>query len=152
LFICSYCSSRFLADIGVPAESIGAVLTRAPSLLEQDHEDLKTRVAYLISKRFAAEQIAHIVTHAPRWLCYAVKGIDGRLGYFQKTFGLTGIFSLILVLFVFFSYLSFGTGNRKYNFLLARVMTFDNTGSSLEFFLNKVSKWPYVIWCIYACS
>jgi hypothetical protein len=70
--------------------------------LEQDHEDLKTRVAYLISKRFAAEQIAHIVTQAPRWLCFAVKGIDGRLGYFQKTFGLTGVFSLILVLFVFF--------------------------------------------------
>jgi hypothetical protein len=91
-----FCSSRFLADIGVPADSIGDVLTRAPSLLEQDHEDLKTRLAYLISKRFAAEQIAHIVTQAPRWLCFAVKGIDGRLGYFQKTFGLTGISYLSL--------------------------------------------------------
>jgi mTERF domain-containing protein len=83
------------------------VLTRAPALLEQDHEDLKTRVAYLISKRFAAEQIAHIVTHAPRWLCFAVKGIDGRLGYFQKTFGLTGIFSLIFAGFICLFFSSF---------------------------------------------
>jgi hypothetical protein len=77
-------------------------------------------VAYLISKRFAAEQIAHIVTHAPRWLCFAVKGIDGRLGYFQKTFGLTGIFSHILVLSIFFLTFPLEQKNIKYIcFLLA---------------------------------
>jgi hypothetical protein len=66
------------------------ILTSAPGLLEQNHEDLRARVAYLVSKRFAAEQIAHIVSMAPRWLCFAVKGIDGRLGYFQKAFNLSG--------------------------------------------------------------
>jgi hypothetical protein len=79
-----------LADIGVDPELIGNMLTQAPDLLEQNHEDLRARVAYLVSKRFAAEQISHIVSAAPRWLCFVVKGIDGRLGFFQKAFNLSG--------------------------------------------------------------
>jgi mTERF domain-containing protein len=62
-------------------------------LMEQQLQDLRTRVAYLVSKRFAAEDIAQIVTSAPAWLCFAVKGIDARLGYFQKAFHLSGLYT-----------------------------------------------------------
>ena len=105
LFLSSVYFPRFLADIGVPSDSMGRILTMAPSLLEQNHEDLCTRVAYLVSKRFAAEQVAQIVSDAPRWLCFAVKGVDSRLGYFQKAFGLTGMYQIFIYHFEVFSHL-----------------------------------------------
>jgi len=81
---------RFLADVGVSPDQIGNILTRSPTLLEETEQDLKTRVAYLVSKKFSMNDIAHIISDSPRWLCFNVRSIDARLGFFQKTFDFSG--------------------------------------------------------------
>jgi len=81
---------RFLADFGVPHDKIGNVLTRGADLLETPEEDLMARTSYLISKKFTKDDIATIIVKDPHWLLFKVKGIDGRLGFLQKTFSLTG--------------------------------------------------------------
>ena len=81
---------HFLTDIGVDISVIGKILTFNPLLLEERMEDLKARVAYLVSKNFTKAEIALIVTKSPRWLSFSVRGIDARLGFFQKTFGFLG--------------------------------------------------------------
>ena len=81
---------RFLADVGVPHDRIGGVLTENPLLIEEEVGRLKTRVAYMGSKNFTEKSISKIITECPSWLSYPVKVIDSRLGFFQKSFGLTG--------------------------------------------------------------
>ena len=81
---------HFLTDIGVDISVIGKILTYNPLLLEERMEDLQARVAYLVSKNFTKRDIAWIVTKCPRWLSVSVRGIDARLGFFQKTFDFLG--------------------------------------------------------------
>ena len=81
---------RFLTDIGVSIDNVGRVLTFCPQLMEEREEDLMSRVAYLVSKGFSRSDIDKIVTGSPSWLLFSVRGIDARLGFFQKTFNLTG--------------------------------------------------------------
>lgn len=81
---------RFLADMGVPHDRIGVVLTKNPLLLEEEEQDLRARISYLRSKNFSDLEIAIMITDAPMWLSYPVKIIDARLGFFQKTFDLEG--------------------------------------------------------------
>ncbi|XP_053679561.1 transcription termination factor 3, mitochondrial [Anopheles nili] len=81
---------RFLSDNGVPTDALGEFLTKNPLIFKEDLGDLDTRINYLHSKRFLPEQIARIVTKNPFWLLLNTKRIDGRLGYFQKTFSLQG--------------------------------------------------------------
>ncbi|XP_023335545.1 transcription termination factor 3, mitochondrial [Eurytemora carolleeae] len=81
---------RFLADLGVHHHKIGIVLSSCPEILETPKEDLVARVAYLASKKFSKTDIAVLIANCPTWLKFSVKGIDGRLGFLQKTFKLTG--------------------------------------------------------------
>ena len=37
-------------------------------------DDLKTRVSYLLSKKFKKEDITEIICGAPQWLTFSVKG------------------------------------------------------------------------------
>ena len=69
----------------------GLTLTRSAELLEQSIQDLTTRVDYLKSKKLTSEDILTIVAKTPKWLTFSVKGIDGRLGFLQKTFQLSGL-------------------------------------------------------------
>eukprot|EP00088_Acartia_fossae_P032459 TRINITY_DN3322_c0_g1_i2.p1 TRINITY_DN3322_c0_g1~~TRINITY_DN3322_c0_g1_i2.p1 ORF type:complete len:417 (+),score=68.54 TRINITY_DN3322_c0_g1_i2:308-1558(+) len=80
---------KFLSDIGIPDDLQGDVLTRNPAILEQTIEDMETRVAYLVSKKFSKDDIA-LIAFDSGWLTFSVKGVDSRLGFMQKTFGLTG--------------------------------------------------------------
>ena len=66
------------------------ILSHAPTILEEREEDLKARIAYLISKNFSKSEILQILTQAQSWLIFSVRGIDARLGFFQKTFDLAG--------------------------------------------------------------
>ena len=43
-----------------------------------------------MTKGFTPEEIATIVSNSPSWLTFSVRGIDARLGFFQKTFGFLG--------------------------------------------------------------
>jgi len=81
---------QFLSDLGVPSDHLGKTLTRCPALLEQSLQDLTARVSYLQSKKLTSEDILTIVGRMPKWLTFSVKGIDGRLGFLQKTFQLSG--------------------------------------------------------------
>jgi len=81
---------RFLADVGVEHDKIGRILTRSPGILEETEADLKTRVAYLASKNFSKSDISNIITSSTSWLCFNVRSIDARLGFFQKTFDFLG--------------------------------------------------------------
>lgn len=81
---------RFLSDAGVPAEGLGAFLTRNPLIFKEDLDTLHTRINYLQSKSFAAADIGRIVSADPYWLMFSTQRIDGRLGFFQKHFELSG--------------------------------------------------------------
>lgn len=81
---------RFLADIGLPVDALGKFLTKNPLIFKEDLDDLTTRVNYLESKLFKGSEIARIVEKNPFWLMFSTQRIDGRLGFFQKSFELSG--------------------------------------------------------------
>jgi len=81
---------RFLADVGVDPDMIGDILGGNPGLMEEELEDLHTRVNYLTSKMFTRQEISLLICGSPKWLSFPVAIIDARLGFFQKTFGLEG--------------------------------------------------------------
>uniref|UniRef100_A0A2P2I5M0 Transcription termination factor 3 n=1 Tax=Hirondellea gigas TaxID=1518452 RepID=A0A2P2I5M0_9CRUS len=80
----------FLHDLGVAADKWGRMLTVNPFLLKEDLQTLHTRVDYLASKNFSQEAIANIVSSYPKWLTTSVVKVDSKLGFFQKTFKLSG--------------------------------------------------------------
>ena len=53
-------------------------------------QDLEARVNYLTSKGFNGERVAEIVRGAPNWLEFSVEDVDAKLGFFQKSFKLSG--------------------------------------------------------------
>jgi len=81
---------RFLADVGVKHEDICEILTLCPRILEETEDDLRTRIAYLVSKKFTRDEISHIITSSSTWLAFPVRSIDARLGFFQKSLGFLG--------------------------------------------------------------
>jgi mTERF domain-containing protein len=81
---------RLLTDVGVPVHCITDMLTHNPELLEEEIVDLQARLNYLASKNFTKNQIVSILSLSANWLRYPVKLIDARLGFFQKTFKLSG--------------------------------------------------------------
>jgi len=58
---------RFLHDLGVPSDELGAFITRNPWIFKDDLDDLQVRVSYLQSKKFSAEMIVRVVRRNPRW-------------------------------------------------------------------------------------
>ena len=105
---------RFLADVGVRPDDLGAFFSKNPSILKESLEDLEVRHNYLLSKKFDREQIGRIITRNPYWLLFrlgrflfvcfftvepsfpililsgSTTRIDDRLGFFQKVFQLSG--------------------------------------------------------------
>jgi mTERF domain-containing protein len=67
---------RFLHDLGVPSDELGAFITRNPWIFKDDLDDLQVRVNYLQSKKFSAEMITRVVRRNPRWLSFRYS-IDG---------------------------------------------------------------------------
>lgn len=80
----------FLNDLGLPADCFGNFITKNPLIFKESLEDLETRVYYLRSKKFTIEMVQAIVAKNPFWLSFSTKRIDGRLGWFQRNFHLTG--------------------------------------------------------------
>lgn len=80
----------FLHNCGVPADCIGEFITKNPKILMESLEDLTVRIRYLRAHKFGIADIARIVTDNPFWLMFSTKKIDGRLGFFQYEFQLTG--------------------------------------------------------------
>ncbi|XP_070798208.1 transcription termination factor 3, mitochondrial [Pituophis catenifer annectens] len=78
----------FLNDIGLEDTQFGAFLTKNPYILNEEVEDLKTRVDYLISKKFPKEAVTQMVLRAPCLLHLSVENLDDRLGFFQNVLGL----------------------------------------------------------------
>lgn len=81
---------RFLRDIGLPADALGQFLTKNPLFFKESLDDLTTRISYLQSKLFQPSDIERIVQKNPYWLMFSTQRIDGRLGFFQTTFALSG--------------------------------------------------------------
>ncbi|RUS71922.1 hypothetical protein EGW08_020315 [Elysia chlorotica] len=75
---------------GVPAESMGLMITRNPLLLTQSVEDLSSRIGYLLHKNFSQTEVASIVTRAPVTLLMDPVKMDSKLAFLQTTFDLTG--------------------------------------------------------------
>ncbi|XP_032666853.1 transcription termination factor 3, mitochondrial [Odontomachus brunneus] len=80
----------FLHDCGVPADHLGYFITKNPHIFKEDMDDLHTRIRYLRAHEFSINMIGTIICKNPRWLLHSTKDIDGRLGYFQNNFKLTG--------------------------------------------------------------
>ncbi|GAB1868826.1 mTERF domain-containing protein 1, mitochondrial [Camponotus japonicus] len=80
----------FLHDCGVPADYLGDFLTKNPNIFKTDMDDLHTRIRYLRAHEFNINSIKTIICKNPKWLLYSTKNIDGRLGYFQSNFELSG--------------------------------------------------------------
>jgi len=77
-------------DNGVEPDGLGFQLTKNPHILKESIENLQTRVDYLKSKKFASKEIKMVLSENPYWLCFSTRRIDRRLGYFQRTFKLSG--------------------------------------------------------------
>lgn len=80
----------FLHDCGVPANHLGFFITKNPDIFKEDMNNLHTRIRYLRAHDFNIDMISTIICKNPKWLLYSTKNIDGRLGYFQSNFQLTG--------------------------------------------------------------
>lgn len=80
----------FLHDCGVPADHLGYFITKNPHIFKEDMDDLHTRIRYLRAHEFTINMISTIICKNPRWLLHSTKDIDGRLGYFQNNFKLSG--------------------------------------------------------------
>ncbi|XP_031213811.1 transcription termination factor 3, mitochondrial [Mastomys coucha] len=74
----------FLKDLGLEDNQLGPFLTKNYAIFSEDLENLKTRVAYLQSKKFSKTDIARMVKNAPFLLSFSVERLDNRLGFFQK--------------------------------------------------------------------
>jgi mTERF domain-containing protein len=61
---------RFLHDLGVPSDELGAFITRNPWIFKEDLDDLQVRVIYLESKKFSAEMITRVIRRNPSWLSF----------------------------------------------------------------------------------
>ncbi|XP_055537875.1 transcription termination factor 3, mitochondrial [Wyeomyia smithii] len=81
---------RCLTDVGVATEALGEFITKNPLIFKEDIGNMEVRINYLQSKQFLPEQIARIIYKNPFWLMISTKRIDRRLGFFQKTFELSG--------------------------------------------------------------
>lgn len=81
---------QFLHDSGVPANELGAFITKNPFIFNVDLDDLRTRIRYLRAHQFHPRMISTILTKNPQWISYNTKSIDTRLGYFQNNFKLNG--------------------------------------------------------------
>lgn len=77
-------------DVGIAIELLGKLFTNNPMLLREDLDDICTRINYLVLKRFTRDEIASIVVRNAFWLNYSTRDIDGRLGFFQQHFQLSG--------------------------------------------------------------
>lgn len=77
-------------DVGVPIDGIANIITQNPMILNEDIDNIHTRINYLQLKRFTSDDIVRIVTSNTKWLTTPVKEIDESLGFFQKDFQLTG--------------------------------------------------------------
>ncbi|CAG0913136.1 unnamed protein product [Notodromas monacha] len=81
---------KFLLDHGVPETRLGPIITKNPSLLTENPEDLQVRVDYLRMKNFTEDSITRILSQDPFWLSFSTLRIDRRLGFFQRLFHLKG--------------------------------------------------------------
>ncbi|XP_045601353.2 transcription termination factor 3, mitochondrial [Procambarus clarkii] len=80
----------FLHDVGVAAEDLGQWLSINPMIFKETLDDLHARLNYLHLMNFTQNQITRIISRNPYWLLFSNIRIDNRLGYFQKSFDLTG--------------------------------------------------------------
>lgn len=81
---------QFLHDQGIPPDHLGRFITKNPLIFKEHSDDLGVRINYLESKMFTKEQIAKILDKNPFWLMFSTQRIDKRLGFFQKSFSLSG--------------------------------------------------------------
>jgi mTERF domain-containing protein len=80
----------FLCELGLQTEDLGKLITKNPFIFKEDLDNLQVRINYLKFKKFNDEMILRIVQHNPMWLSFSTQDIDKKLGFFQKTFSLTG--------------------------------------------------------------
>lgn len=77
-------------NVGIAIDELGKFFTKNPNVLREHLDDIQTRINYLELKRFTRDEIASIVTRNPFWLNVSTRDIDGRLGFLQTHFALSG--------------------------------------------------------------
>lgn len=82
--------SRVLFLNGLGISAVGRVISKSPSVLLEDLDDMKVRVNYLKFRRFSDASIEKIVSRCPDLLCESVPDLDAALGRLQKDFSLSG--------------------------------------------------------------
>ncbi|XP_044267016.1 transcription termination factor 3, mitochondrial [Tribolium madens] len=80
----------FLTDLGLQTEDLGWMITKNPFIFKEDLDNLEVRINYLKFKKFDKDMILRIVQDNPHWLSFSTQEIDKKLGFFQKSFRLTG--------------------------------------------------------------
>lgn len=79
---------QFLHDTGIPADQLGAFISKFPKIFNENLDDLHTRIRYLRAHNYTPVMIAEILCKHPLWLSHTTQEIDTKLGYFQHTFKL----------------------------------------------------------------
>lgn len=94
----------FLHRNGVEDADVGVCITRNPKIFLVPLDHLETRITYLKSKKFSDESIGRILGKFPQLFSLTTKQIDGRLGFLQKEFKLSGRNWVTLVMLIEYVY------------------------------------------------
>ena len=75
---------------GVDDSVIGEIFTQNPHILIHGLVEFKEKTDYFLRKKFSPDQLVAIMTKAPFLFSRSVEEIDARLGFFQRSFAVTG--------------------------------------------------------------
>ncbi|CAE1287217.1 MTERFD [Acanthosepion pharaonis] len=77
-------------NTGIPDNALAKIITKNPLIFNVSIDDLQVVIDYFKSKNFSEADIPQIVIRAPRLFLMPVSRIDGKLGFYQKFFQLSG--------------------------------------------------------------
>ncbi|XP_076272945.1 mitochondrial transcription termination factor 3 [Rhynchophorus ferrugineus] len=80
----------FFNQLGLDNSQISYLITNNPYIFRETLDNLDVRITYLKFKQFTNDMVSRIVGRNPFWLSYRTQEIDDKLGFFQKTFHLSG--------------------------------------------------------------
>jgi len=86
-------SERSIRQLGIGNDDdsiFGQIFTQNPHILINGLAEFKEKTDYFLRKKFSPDQLAAIMTKAPYLFGRSVESIDARLGFFQRSFAITG--------------------------------------------------------------
>jgi len=82
---------RHLREFGIEEKAeVARIFTKNPMILIFGPSVLKEKTDYLLKKKFTKDQIGFIIKRGLQFLSRSVEAMDGRFGFFQQSYYLSG--------------------------------------------------------------